>query len=95
MVAGRDRSHILPVAAETLVRSHLCRFQVLIVRFGWEPHGLEKKEEELRAEPALSCVLLSPSGAWGDAVLTFTDMLWMSRQKEMRWWKASWGSRVE
>lgn len=27
--------------------------------------------------------------------LTLTDILWMSRQKEIRWWKASWGSRVE
>lgn len=32
-----------------LQRSHLCRFQVLVVRFGWEPHGLEKKKRRRRS----------------------------------------------
>lgn len=42
------------------------------------------------------CAPSAPPGSLqGCSVLTLTDMLWMSRQKEMRWWNASWGSRVE
>lgn len=43
---GLGTGAVSSVAAGSQVRSHLCGFQVLVVRFGWEPHGLENKTRE-------------------------------------------------